>query len=144
LQKQDTLITDADYRRLQTLIARLRANGRARHHHIVALDRHLRGAGLVSPTAIPRNVVTLNSRVTLKDLDSRKRLHRTLADPHNVGLSGDKLSVAAPPGIALLGKRVGQIVRWALGPRIRRFRIEQILYQPEAAGDFHLWQGAVS
>jgi regulator of nucleoside diphosphate kinase len=48
------------------------------------------------------------------------------------------LSVAGPAGIALLGKRVGQIIRWNVGAKPRRCRIEQVLYQPEAAGDFHL------
>ena len=85
--------------------------------------------------------MTLDSRVALKDLDSRKRLTLTLADPHDVTLFGDRLSVAGPAGIALLGKRVGQIVQWTLGAKPRRFRVEQVLYQPEAAGDERLlWQ----
>ncbi len=138
MHRQDTLITDADHRRLRSLARRLRSSGRSRNDHIAALNRRVRGARIVGSRDIPRNVVTMNSRVTLKDLDSRKRLICTLADPHDVTLFGGRLSVAAPPGIALLGKRVGQIVHWTLGPKVRRFRIEQILYQPEAAGDFHL------
>jgi regulator of nucleoside diphosphate kinase len=138
MQDPDTLITDMDHRRLRALARRLRASGRSRNDHIAALDRHVRGARIVGSRDIPRNVVTMNSRVTLKDLDSRKRLVCTLADPHDITLFGDRLSVAAPPGISLLGKRVGQIVRWTLGAKVRRLRIEQILYQPEAAGDFHL------
>lgn len=138
MQDQDTLITDADRRRLRSLVKRLRSSGRGRENQIASLTGRLRRAGTVSPKEIPRNVVTLNSRVALKDLDSRKRLLCTLADPHNVGVFGDRLSVAGPAGAALLGKRVGQIIHWTLGPRVRRFRIEQVLYQPEAAGDFHL------
>ena len=61
-----------------------------------------------------------------------------MADPHDVSVFGDRLSVAGPAGIALLGKRVGQIVHWTVGAKVRRLRIEQILYQPEAAGDYHL------
>lgn len=51
---------------------------------------------------------------------------------------GDRLAVSGPWGVALLGKRVGQIVNWTLGARVRRLRIEQVIYQPEAAGDYHL------
>jgi regulator of nucleoside diphosphate kinase len=134
----DTMITKTDRRRLQSLIVRLRASGRSGRGHITALERRLRGSQIVSPTDIPRNVVTLNSRVTLKDLDTRSRLHCTLADPHTTGFFGDRLSVAAPAGTALLGKRVGQVVCWPLGARIRCFLIEQVSYQPEAAGDFDL------
>jgi regulator of nucleoside diphosphate kinase len=120
------------------LLVRLGSNGRGRIEHIAALNHHLRSAALVNPKDVPRNVITMNSRVVLRDLDSRKRLHCTLADPHDVSLFGDRLSVAAPPGIALLGKHVGQIVQWTLGNKVRRLRVERILYQPEAAGDFHL------
>jgi regulator of nucleoside diphosphate kinase len=136
MYEKDILITDADHRRLRSLVDWMRASGRGTH--VGALATRIRRAVIVSPKEIPRNVVTLNSRVYLKDLDSRKRLEYTLSDPFDITTFGDRLSVAGPAGIALLGKRVGQIVRWALGPRERRFRIEQVAYQPEAAGDFHL------
>jgi regulator of nucleoside diphosphate kinase len=106
--------------------------------HIAALDRRVDSARIVSPRKIPRNVVTLNSHVRLRDVDSGKRLTLTLADPHDIRMFGDRLSVAGPCGMALLGSRVGQIVDWTLGPKVRRFRVEKVIYQPEAAGDFHL------
>jgi regulator of nucleoside diphosphate kinase len=134
----DTLITDVDHARLRSLVTRLRSSGRGRKEHIAALTGGLGRAAIVTQKDIPRNVVTLNSRVVLKDLDSRTRLSCTLADPHDVSVFGDRLSVAGPAGIALLGKRVGQIVHWTVGAKVRRLRIEQILYQPEAAGDYHL------
>jgi len=143
MRNSDTLITHADRRRLRSLAARLRSSGRARPDHVAALTDRLRRSRAVNPADVPRNVVTLNSRVALKDLDSRKRLTLTLADPHDVTLFGDRLSVAGPAGVALLGKRVGQVVHWTLGARTRRFRVEQVLYQPEAAGDERLLRQAV-
>jgi regulator of nucleoside diphosphate kinase len=138
MNNPDTLITDADHRRLRSLVARLRSRGPLYKDRIATVAQRLRRSRIVSPRDIPRNVVTLNSRVSLKDLDSGKRIVCTLADPSDLALFGDRLSVAATPGAALLGKRVGQIVRWPGGARTRRLRIEQVLYQPEAAGDFHL------
>ena len=132
------LITQADARRLRALTRRLKSSGRSRMDHIAALKRRVGTARIVSTTDIPRNVVTLNSRVKLRDMDSGKRLTLTLADPFDISMFGDRLSVAGPCGTALLGKRVGQIVGWTLGSKVRRFRIEQVIYQPEAAGDFHL------
>jgi regulator of nucleoside diphosphate kinase len=38
----------------------------------------------------------------------------------------------------LLGYRIGDIVKWRMPQGNRRVRIEAIVYQPEAAGDFHL------
>jgi regulator of nucleoside diphosphate kinase len=138
VRKHDTLITDVDHRRLRSLVTRLRADRRGRKDEVAALNRRLRRAGIVSRQEIPRNVVTLNSCFVMKDLDSRNRLFCTLADSSDIPAFGNRLSVAAPAGIAVLGKRVGQIVSWTLGPKVRRLRIEQILYQPEAAGDEHL------
>ena len=138
MRPHDTLITSADHRRLRSLATRLRRNGRGHARQLAALDSRLRGSRIVGSRDVPRNVVTLNSRVTLKDLDSGKRVSFSLTDPHEIGLFGAKRYEAAPPGIALLGKRVGQVVRRPLGSKVRRFRIERILYQPEAAGDLHL------
>jgi regulator of nucleoside diphosphate kinase len=138
MQNHDALITYSDHRRLRSLASRLRASGRARMDHIAALTGRLRRSELINPRSIPRNVVTLNSRVALKDLDSGRRVVCTVADPHDASLFGGRLSAVNPGGLAVLGRRVGQIVHWKLGSKLRRFRIEQVLYQPEAAGDFHL------
>ena len=138
MNQNEILITDADRRRLRSVVDRLRDSGRVRSDHVAALAERIRRAGVVSPKDVPRNVVTLNSQVSLRDLDASNRVHCTLSDPFEVGVFGNRLSVAGPAGTALLGKRVGQIVRWPSGARERRYRIERIPYQPEAAGDFHL------
>ena len=138
MHENEILITDPDRRRLRSLVGRLRTSGRTRNDHVAALAERIRRAGVISQREIPRNVVTLNSRVSLRDLDSGNRLHCTLSDAFEVGVFGNRLSVAGPAGTELLGKRVGQIVRWPFGARERRYRIERIPYQPEAAGDMHL------
>ncbi len=48
------------------------------------------------------------------------------------------MSVLAPVGTALLGFSVGDSVQWDVPAGVRRFQIEDILYQPEAAGDYNL------
>ena len=132
------LITKADARRLRALTRRLKSMGHAQPDHLTLLKRCIGSARIVNAEDIPRNVVTMNSRVRLRDLESGKRLTLTLADPGNVKMFGDRLSVAGPAGMAMLGKRVGQIISWTLGSKVRRYRIEQVIYQPEAAGDYHL------
>ena len=41
-------------------------------------------------------------------------------------------------GAALLGYRVGDVIEWPVPSGTKTLRIEEILYQPEAAGDMHL------
>ena len=48
------------------------------------------------------------------------------------------ISVLEPIGTALLGYRVGDIIEWKVPKGIRKIKVEELLYQPEAAGDFHL------
>ena len=40
--------------------------------------------------------------------------------------------------MAVLGARVGDVITWHVPAGERTFTVEGIVYQPEAAGDFHL------
>jgi hypothetical protein len=95
MNEHDIVITDADRRRLRSLVKRLRDAGHVRNDHVAALAERIRRAGVVSPKDVPRNVVTLNSQVSLRDLDSGSRVHCTLSDPFEIGVFGSRLSVAA-------------------------------------------------
>jgi regulator of nucleoside diphosphate kinase len=58
--------------------------------------------------------------------------------PDDADVNDGKLSVLAPLGTALLGASVGDVVEFRTPGGVRRLKVERILYQPEAAGDFHL------
>src|SRR5688500_14575863 len=81
MQHQDTMITHTDHRRLRSLVDRGLALDDGKTEHLAALRQRVRKARLVNPTAIPRNVVTMNSQVVLRNLDSGDRLTCTLAYP---------------------------------------------------------------
>ena len=131
----DTLITHVDHRRLRSLVDQ---HSPTEQETTAALRLRLRGARVVNPSRIPRNVVTMNSQVVLRNLDSGDRLTCTLAYPSDARASRRHVSVTRPLGIAMLGKRVGQIIRWPGGARERRLRIQSVPYQPEAAGEMNL------
>lgn len=128
-------ISEHDRRRIRELLAAVdpadRASGRD-------LDVELRLGKVVLPAEMPRDVVTMNSRVRLTDLDSGAELVYTLVFPADADFKAGKISVLAPIGTALLGERVGAEIQWEVPAGLRRLRIEELLYQPEAAGDYHL------
>lgn len=136
--RDQALVTQADHDRILRMLDRLTAAGHRRSDEISVMQECLADAQVVSPFDVPRNVITLNSRVRLCDVETGRRTTLTLVSPFETSLFGDQLSVVGPAGASLLGRRVGQIVTWTIGPKIRRYRIEEILYQPESAGDFHL------
>lgn len=132
------LFTQQDYDRLVHLLEspRYRATPGA---PATALRAELdRGRVLDHANAVPRKVVTMHSRVRVRDLKADEPETYTLVYPDEADIDAGKLSVLAPLGAALLGARVGQVVRFDTPGGPRRLRIERILYQPEAAGDFHL------
>jgi regulator of nucleoside diphosphate kinase len=38
----------------------------------------------------------------------------------------------------MLGYRVGSRIEWQVPSGVRRIKVEELLYQPEAAGDYNL------
>jgi regulator of nucleoside diphosphate kinase len=80
----------------------------------------------VMPEVDPE-VVTLDSRVRLKDLDSGEVVTYTLVLPSKANIAEGRLSVLAPIGTAILGYRSGDGVRWKVPAGHRRIRIEEVL-----------------
>jgi regulator of nucleoside diphosphate kinase len=138
MRHENTLITDIDHRRLQSCLRQAASNTELDTRGLSSLHNRLRSADVVESTDMPANVVTMNSLVVLRNLDSGDRLTCRLTYPYEAGQSPRNVSVSRPLGTAILGARVGQVIRWPGGTRDRRMRIQQVLYQPEAAGDFHL------
>lgn len=98
------------------------------------LREELTGAKEVASDRIAPDVVTLNSRVLLRDLNSGEDLECVLVLPESANMDLDRISVVAPIGAAILGRRVGEVVTIRAPAGSRRLRIERMLYQPEAAG----------
>jgi regulator of nucleoside diphosphate kinase len=80
----------------------------------------------------------MNSKVRLRDLGSNTSQVVTLAYETDADPFGEKLSVLTGLGASLLGARVGDVVQWQTRRGPRRLRVERILFQPEAAGEFDL------
>ena len=137
IAKKSILITDHDFDRLQTLTdvpqyPAIDVSPRT------ALKAELDRGTIVPATEVPDVVVTMHSQVRVRDFKSDETFTYTLVYPADADAEAGKLSVLAPLGTALLGTRVGSLVEFRAPAGIRRLCVEEILYQPEAAGDFHL------
>lgn len=132
---KDTIyITEFDLKRLKALIKHAKESwGKRIVPHIVELDEELGRAEIVEPEAVPRDVITMNSRFRLSDLETGEEKIYTLVFPGSADSSDGKISILAPLGTAVLGYRVGDIVEWKMPGGFRRFIIKSLLYQPEAA-----------
>ena len=131
-------ITQFDMDRLTELIDGLRLSPKANQANLDLLEKELYRAVLVDPPDIPRDVITMNSKVIITDTESGEKTTYTLVFPSAANISENKLSIMAPLGMALLGYRTGDIIEWPVPSGIRRLKVDKIIYQPEAAGDYHL------
>jgi regulator of nucleoside diphosphate kinase len=126
-------ITDTDFERLRRLITGRREANSVDHEYLDMLEQELERAEIVGPDAIPRDVVTMNSEVRLRDLDSGEvRTYRLIFPAQN--RTDNSISVLAPIGTAMLGYRVGDVIEWRVPRGLRRLKILDVIYQPEAAG----------
>jgi len=100
------------------------------------LESELVRANVVSREKIPRDVVTMNSRVVFENETTRERREITLVYPGRADINAGRVSVLVPVGTALLGLCVGQSIDWELpGGEKQRYRIVEVPFQPEAAGE---------
>ena len=123
-------ITEVDNARLRSLLALEQASD------VFELEHEIERAIVVDPRQVAQDVVTMNSRA-LVQLDDEE-VEVALVYPEDADDSAGKLSVCSGIGTAILGYREGDAFDWRMTNRTRRVRIGKVLYQPEAAGDFHL------
>lgn len=132
-------ITAVDRERLLKLINKEREFGTAKNKDFLKdLEHELNGADVLPSEEIPSNAITMNSKVLLKDLETAEEMIYTLVYPEDADLLEDKISVLAPVGTAILGYLEGDIIDWKVPGGVVRLKVEKLLYQPEAAGDYHL------
>ncbi|MDD3250280.1 MAG: nucleoside diphosphate kinase regulator [Smithellaceae bacterium] len=131
-------ITKFDMERLTELMEGLRLSPKANQANLDMLEKELYRAVLVDPQNIPRDVITMNSKVVVTDTESGEKTTYTLVFPSAANISDNKLSIMAPLGMALLGYRIGDVIEWPVPSGVRKLKVDKITYQPEAAGDYHL------
>ncbi len=127
-----------DYQRLRERIGKAKTDASTSRSQLVNLIRRVSEAKLAEPGNVPANVVTMNSRVSVTNLYSGQTFALKLSYPELADPGQQQISILAPLATALLGSREGEVISLETPYGSVRFRIEHILYQPEAAGDLTL------
>jgi regulator of nucleoside diphosphate kinase len=131
-------ITNYDMERLRKLLEGVRKWSRRDREYLEKLEEELDLANLVASEDVPGDVVTMNSQISVRDLDSNKEMVLRLVFPVDADYEQGRISILAPIGTALIGYRAGDTVEWRVPAGVRRLKITAVLYQPEAAGDYQL------
>lgn len=130
-------ITQQDFDRLSDLVRSPQYRptyGRT----LVDLEQELSRGEVVAATDVPKGVITMHSRVRVRDIESGQDDTYILVYPPEADISEGRISVLSPLGMALLGESMGHTIEFHAPAGARKLKIEKVLYQPEAKGDFHL------
>ena len=133
--RRRTQVTEFDLFRLRALLATARQGGTLPDDRMRQLQEMLEQADVVAPQEIPSDVVTMNSRVRLKDSRSREDMVLTVVFPGDAksddAVEPLRASILTPIGLSVFGRRVGDELDG-------KIRVDELLFQPEAAGNFEL------
>ena len=138
MRERAIYITHFDMERLRKLLEGARLWSQRDRGNLDKLEEELDRAILVASEDVPGDVVTMNSQISVRDLDSKKEMTLRLVFPSDADYEQDRISILAPIGTALIGYRAGDTVEWRVPAGVKRLKIIAVLYQPEAAGDYHL------
>lgn len=134
MTRRQIFITEDDMARLRSMVRQGRMASRRDQKHLEELDRELDRAEVIAPEDVSPDVVTMHSTVQVRDLDNGASTLYTVVFPVDADIDRKRISILAPIGTALIGYRAGDVIEWAMPGGTRRLKIEQVVYQPEAAG----------
>lgn len=132
MRKRNIYVTKADADKIKELLV-TDAN-RSQRADFNELTAEIGRAKIVEPGHVPATVVTMDSKVLLKDMDTEEMMEFTLTFPNNADIESGKISILSPIGTAIFGYAAGDKIVWKVPDGKRHIKIEKILYQPEAAG----------
>ncbi|WP_273150857.1 nucleoside diphosphate kinase regulator [Methylophaga thiooxydans] len=131
----EIVISELDLNRIEQILTTL---SHSELEKVATLEDELERADVVEPMAIPGNVVTMNSTVKFSVSSSQQTFCLTLVYPKDMTNDGKTISVLAPAGSAMLGLLEGDEIEWPTPEgKPMKVKVEEILYQPERAGEFH-------
>ena len=90
------------------------------------LQKILENSRVIDPDVLPKDRVTLLSRVEFTNLSTNARMAFQIVSPHEMDLEAGKISLKSPIGAALMGKRVGEIAQAQVPSGILRLKVESI------------------
>ncbi|MBQ9309775.1 MAG: transcription elongation factor GreA [Bacteroidales bacterium] len=90
------------------------------------LQKILEHSRVINSDALPKDRVSLLSKVEFTNLTTNTRMTFEIVSPHEMDLDAGKISLKSPIGAALMGKKVGEIAEAHVPSGLLRLRVENI------------------
>jgi len=95
-------------------------------HRIATLEERLRSARVIDRNDVAVDVVSIGSRVRLKDMEAGKTVEYQIVGSAEANPAERKLSNESPVGKAIIGRKKGEIVEVTAPRGARKFKILEI------------------
>jgi transcription elongation factor GreA len=95
-------------------------------HRIAQLEERLRNARVLSKKEISSDVVSIGSRVKLRDMDAKETIEYKIVGSAEANPSENKLSNESPVGKAIMGRKKGEVVEVTAPRGALKFKILEI------------------
>lgn len=90
------------------------------------LQRVLDYSRIIDTKALPKDQISLLSKVEFTNLATNVKMTYTIVSPHEMDIQNGKISCKSPIGMALMGKKVGDIVDVQAPSGVFQLRIESM------------------
>jgi regulator of nucleoside diphosphate kinase len=130
------ILNRLDYERIKKCIKDAQLFKSISKREAETLMQELDAAKILEPEEIPSNVVTMNSIIKMSFVNSGKQVRFQIVYPDKADIRENKISIFSPVATALIGYKTGDEIEWIIPAGITRIRIDEIIYQPEAAGHY--------
>ena len=137
IMKKVTL-TKNDYTRIYKAITDAKNSKTINSNEAEKLLSELSKAEIVPSEKIDKDVVTMNSEVKLFFENTQKEQSFKIVYPQDANLKENKISIFSPIATALIGYKISDEIEWIVPGGMTKIKIVDLIYQPEAAGDFDL------
>ena len=95
-------------------------------HRIATLEERLRNARVLSKKDVAKDVVSIGSKVRLRDIDAKQTVEYRIVGSAEANPSENKLSNESPVGKAIIGKKKGETVEVTAPRGKMKFKIMEI------------------
>ena len=136
--EKELLITEFDLDRLESLLDMCWRRSGFDEKNLELLQKKISNCIVVPPEFIPNNIITMNSTFTVENEVTNEKKTYTLVFPEDADIRGNKISILAPIGVAILGHKVGEFIEWVAPSGLKKMKFIQIHYQPETCRQFNL------
>jgi transcription elongation factor GreA len=92
-------------------------------HKIAQLEERLLNARVIDPNEVPKDVVSIGTKVKLRDMETKKSVEYVIVGSAEANPAESKLSNESPVGKAIIGHKKGDVVEVAAPRGTLTFKI---------------------